>query len=153
MADNLNMNQGSNEGSLYNNDNVKRLLLDLQTHWLNDFKLSREKALVELTESLHQNFLSDVQKLRTDLLTQFKEELDNTRLAMEQNYNENLQAELSRLEAQHEAELSEIKKKQWCYCGRESIYFCCWNTSYCSTQCQESHWPTHRRVCRRRAKK
>lgn len=72
----------------------------------------------------HQNFLTDVQKLRTDLLTQFKEELDNTRQVMEDNYNQNLQAELNRLEAQHEANLREVKKKQWCStCGQEAIYF------------------------------
>ena len=39
------------------------------------------------------------------------------------------------------AELSESKRKQWCYnCEAEAIYWCCWNTAYCSTDCQQSHW-------------
>lgn len=95
--------------------------------------MSRERALVELTEMLHQNFLTgipdsrvinlswfvlDVQKLRSDMLTHFKEELDNTRQVMQENYDQSLQNELARLEVEHEQQLREIKKKQWCFqCG------------------------------------
>ncbi|KHJ43829.1 MYND finger [Trichuris suis] len=42
-----------------------------------------------------------------------------------------------------------IKKK--CYqCESEAIYYCCWNTSYCSVECQQEHWETHRATCRRK---
>ncbi|XP_011306510.1 zinc finger MYND domain-containing protein 11-like isoform X2 [Fopius arisanus] len=71
--------------------------------------------------------------------------------------------ELERLQAEHAKELrqmtdkhqqviSEIKKKQWCYnCEAEAIYHCCWNTAYCSTDCQQLHWQReHKRVCRRK---
>ncbi|XP_063979627.1 zinc finger MYND domain-containing protein 11 isoform X3 [Diachasmimorpha longicaudata] len=71
--------------------------------------------------------------------------------------------ELERLQAEHAKELrqmtekhqqviSEIKKKQWCYnCETEAIYHCCWNTAYCSTDCQQLHWQReHKRVCRRK---
>lgn len=39
-----------------------------------------------------------------------------------------------------------------CYnCEMEAIYHCCWNTSYCSTECQQIHWQReHKRVCRRK---
>ena len=34
-------------------------------------------------------------------------------------------------------------------CERESIYFCCWNSSYCSLECQQHHWhAVHKKVCR-----
>ena len=27
------------------------------------------------------------------------------------------------------------------------MYLCCWNTSYCSQQCQQNHWPNHMARC------
>lgn len=33
--------------------------------------------------------------------------------------------------------VAETKKKQWCaQCGKEAIFYCCWNTSYCDYPCQ-----------------
>ncbi|XP_043255972.1 zinc finger MYND domain-containing protein 11 isoform X2 [Colletes gigas] len=69
---------------------------------------------------------------------------------------EELQAEhakeLRQLTDRHQQIISEIKKKQWCYnCEAEAIYHCCWNTAYCSTDCQQVHWQReHKRVCRRK---
>lgn len=34
----------------FTNDRVKRLICDLQRHWLTDYQQSREKLLVEMTE-------------------------------------------------------------------------------------------------------
>jgi len=53
------------------------------------------------------------------------------------------QAEIERQKA-----VAETKKKQWCAnCGKEAIFYCCWNTSYCDYPCQQSHWPTHMSSC------
>ena len=42
------------------------------------------------------------------------------------------------------------KKKQWCAnCGNEAFYPCCWNTSYCTLECQKAHWCTHKFHCMR----
>ncbi|XP_077990599.1 MYND-type zinc finger-containing chromatin reader ZMYND8-like [Glandiceps talaboti] len=47
-----------------------------------------------------------------------------------------------------QAAINETKKKQWCAnCGKEAIFFCCWNTSYCDYPCQQSHWPEHMNSC------
>ncbi|KAI6214740.1 hypothetical protein M3Y94_00304300 [Aphelenchoides besseyi] len=75
----------------YMDDRVKRLLLDLQRHWLLDYRMSRERALVELTEKLHQESMADSQKIRTEVLAQFKDDLDNTRKELEALYQETLQ--------------------------------------------------------------
>ncbi|CAG2069096.1 unnamed protein product [Timema podura] len=33
----------------------------------------------------------------------------------------------------------------------EAIYHCCWNTAYCSIECQQTHWQKeHKKVCRRK---
>merc|ERR1712001_521317 len=42
----------------------------------------------------------------------------------------------------------DTKKKQWCAaCGKEAIFYCCWNTSYCDYPCQQAHWPQHLSTC------
>ncbi|TKR67499.1 hypothetical protein L596_023647 [Steinernema carpocapsae] len=132
-------------------ERMKRMIVDLQRHWLTDYQQSREKLLVEMTERLHQEFLSDQQKIRTELLTQFKEELDTTRTELEQKYRETLRTELMKVQDKHRKEISNNKKKQWCWeCESEAIYHCCWNTAYCSIECQQRHWTTHRKFCRRK---
>ncbi|KIH45680.1 MYND finger [Ancylostoma duodenale] len=63
-------------------ERMKRMIMDLQRHWLTDYQQSREKLLVEMTE--------------------------------------------------------------------KAIYHCCWNTAYCSVECQQGHWATHKKFCRRK---
>ncbi|KJH50820.1 hypothetical protein DICVIV_02970 [Dictyocaulus viviparus] len=94
-------------------ERMKRMIMDLQRHWLTDYQQSREKLLVEMTEKLHQEFLSDQQKIRTELLTQFKDELDTTRAELEDKYRESLKLEISKLMEKHKRELTAAKKKQW----------------------------------------
>ncbi|XP_072743147.1 uncharacterized protein Zmynd8 isoform X3 [Anoplolepis gracilipes] len=61
-------------------------------------------------------------------------------------------------EARKEAEeeklrcIEETKRKQWCAkCGREAMFYCCWNTAYCDYPCQQSHWSVHMRTCSQQA--
>lgn len=54
----------------------------------------------------------------------------------------------SQLEARHQKIISETKSKQWCAnCGKEALFYCCWNTSYCDYPCQQQHWPGHMSRC------
>ena len=77
--------------------------------------------------------------------------------------NNNLKTELQHLRSTHLEQIqalkqahakntSETKKRQWCYmCEAEAIYHCCWNTAYCSVECQQTHWhQEHKRMCRRK---
>ncbi|KAK9739784.1 Bromodomain [Popillia japonica] len=59
---------------------------------------------------------------------------------------------LKKLYDLHQVQISETKKKQWCYnCEQDAIYHCCWNTAYCSPTCQQQHWQAeHKKVCRRK---
>lgn len=96
---------------------------------------------------LHQEFLSDQQKIRTELLTQFKDELDTTRYGawsdqccfffcsfffsshgtyfraeLEDKYRESLKIEIAKLADKHKRELTAAKKKQWCWqCESEVV--------------------------------
>lgn len=59
---------------------------------------------------------------------------------------------LDAAEARFNDALLQTKRRQWCRnCLKESIYHCCWNTSYCSIPCQQEHWQKeHKRQCRRK---
>merc|ERR1712157_224262 len=53
-----------------------------------------------------------------------------------------------KIEQQHRKNIDETKTKQWCaYCFKEAMHYCCWNTSYCSVECQKHHWSTHSQNC------
>ncbi|KAL2713425.1 zinc finger MYND domain-containing protein 11 isoform X1 [Vespula squamosa] len=101
-------------------------------------KIKRERRTSE------QPITTALEKLRREL------ELDKCR-EMERLQAEHAK-ELRQLTDRHQQIISEIKKKQWCYnCEAEAIYHCCWNTAYCSTDCQQIHWQReHKRVCRRK---
>ncbi|XP_014477105.1 PREDICTED: zinc finger MYND domain-containing protein 11 isoform X2 [Dinoponera quadriceps] len=110
----------------------------IQADGLPPAKIKRERRTSE------QPTTTALEKLRREL------ELDKCREL------ERLQAEyrkeLRQIEQKHKQAISDIKKKQWCYnCENEAIYHCCWNTAYCSTDCQQIHWQReHKRVCRRK---
>ena len=36
-------------------------------------------------------------------------------------------------------------------CGKEAMFYCCWNTSYCDYPCQQAHWPKHMATCTQNA--
>ncbi|VDK22942.1 unnamed protein product [Taenia asiatica] len=59
---------------------------------------------------------------------------------------------LDAAEARFNDALVQAKRRQWCRnCLKEAIYHCCWNTSYCSINCQQTHWhKEHKRQCRRK---
>lgn len=86
---------------------------------------------------------SQVKQLKDEIkglkrqIVSLKEELKELKKAKETNTVE-----------ASEAVINETKRKQWCAgCLKEAQYFCCWNTSYCSYECQSKHWPEHMRVC------
>ncbi|PAA77361.1 hypothetical protein BOX15_Mlig003609g3 [Macrostomum lignano] len=55
---------------------------------------------------------------------------------------------LHSLESELKRKIEDTKKKQWCaYCRKEAFFYCCWNTSYCDTACQQKHWPQHMATC------
>lgn len=85
------------------------------------------------------------QKLTLELVhTNAIEELQNKLEESKAAYTE-LHRKLTR---EKEFAVAQTKKKQWCAnCGKEAIFYCCWNTSYCDYPCQLQHWPRHQLTC------
>lgn len=142
---------GYDFNEMYADDKIRRMIIDLQRHWLTDYHHAREKALVDLTNKLHEEFTLDQQAIRIELLNQFKQELAQTKAEIEAEHEDNLRLEVEKLKEKQKKEMIASKKKQWCWhCEKEAIYHCCWNTAYCSVECQQGHWQNHRKFCRRK---
>ncbi|XP_058055704.1 zinc finger MYND domain-containing protein 11-like [Anopheles bellator] len=73
------------------------------------------------------------------------EKVKEVALQIVRDYNERHRSAIESLKNSHNNRIAEVKKKQWCcVCEKPASYYCCWNTSYCSRACQQSHWPAHK---------
>ncbi|XP_071143744.1 MYND-type zinc finger-containing chromatin reader ZMYND8-like isoform X2 [Mytilus edulis] len=127
-------------------------------------ELSRTKEkLVELEEKKKEKTpeeQSEDNKKHWEYTQQFSELKYNFRLTCLE-MKSSWESEKSRLmdevkelmKKEKETAINDTKKKQWCAsCGKEAIFYCCWNTSYCDYPCQQSHWPTHMATCMQQTK-
>lgn len=97
----------------------------------------------------------DTQKITEFFKTILKDNIEKERKRFEEE-KQKMAAEIeSRMRKQFEqekvkltAEIAATKRKQWCSnCWKESQFYCCWNTSYCSYECQTIHWIVHSVSC------
>ncbi|TKR95966.1 hypothetical protein L596_010054 [Steinernema carpocapsae] len=132
-------------------DGVHRQLLDLQHHWLLKYYETREELLTKAAEKLHEEFVeqlrSEDKRLRANCEYELEKKMDYHRA----HYNQQIVEHMATVNNRNDAVITEAKRKQWCWqCGREAQLACCYNTSYCSRECQHEHWKVHRNFCRRK---
>ena len=66
--------------------------------------------------------------------------LMDARTAMEADKQKCLSDLKKQCDIEKQKAVAETKKKQWCAnCGKEAIFYCCWNTSYCDYPCQVTY--------------
>ncbi|XP_043223082.1 protein kinase C-binding protein 1-like [Amphibalanus amphitrite] len=129
-------------------DGVERILAETATSGSTAASVARLKMEMERMEWRHR---ADLAEQKRTLETQISEL--RTALAKEQKksaakLSSALAAEAETWERLLEKRIAETKKKQWCAnCGKEAIFYCCWNTSYCDFPCQEAQWPKHMLTC------
>ncbi|KRZ80865.1 Zinc finger MYND domain-containing protein 11 [Trichinella papuae] len=129
----------------------KRLIKELHDTWQLAYHEERDRLRNAIREKLTQKFMREQAREDREMQESFSKQLEESRQDLQSRYNQQLKAELKKLSDRHQRQLNELKKKQWCWsCENEAIYHCCWNTSYCSVECQQQHWPTHRTTCRRK---
>ncbi|XP_047477178.1 protein kinase C-binding protein 1-like isoform X3 [Penaeus chinensis] len=126
------------------------LQLELErTSWRHQQELAevRHNADVMLVE-MRANLEAEKQRAVEEVRRQMEQQMVEARRQMERQMVERLAEVRRQMEAEKQRAVEETKKKQWCAnCGKEALFFCCWNTSYCDYPCQQSHWPQHMAVC------
>ncbi|UYV79569.1 ZMYND11 [Cordylochernes scorpioides] len=130
------------------NTKYSKVFREMEERLVAKHKDDKEGCLKELTKKLEMEFEASKTAAVAAALTKLEQGHRKT----EEQIRAAHQAELARIAEQHRLLVSETKKKQWCYnCEAEAIYHCCWNTSYCSVECQQQHWhKEHKRTCRRK---
>lgn len=97
---------------------------------------------------LKRQYSDDVIKLKS--LMEKMDDIDKVKQLAADALQEDInrwQQKLRTLVTEYTRRINDVKHKQWCRsCDHESILHCCWNTSYCSRECQEKDWPTHKRL-------
>ncbi|XP_064116215.1 LOW QUALITY PROTEIN: MYND-type zinc finger-containing chromatin reader ZMYND8-like [Macrobrachium nipponense] len=128
------------------------LQLELErTSWRHQQELAEVRhnadvMLVEMRANLEAEKQRAVEEVKRQMEQQLVEVMEENR--MERQMVERLAEVKRQMEAERQRAVEETKKKQWCAnCGKEALFFCCWNTSYCDYPCQQSHWPQHMSVC------
>ncbi|XP_071944127.1 zinc finger MYND domain-containing protein 11-like [Antedon mediterranea] len=120
-----------------------RLELEAQTN--------REKAVTTAVDKVKKKLEDEKKKAITAEREMMQKEIE--KLAEEfERYKEEAEEETKSTIEKHREEISNTKKRQWCInCEQEAMYHCCWNTSYCSINCQQGHWhKEHKKLCRRK---
>ena len=78
----------------------------------------------------HQQELAEVKHNADLILMELRQSMEAEKQKVIADFKR--QAEIERQKA-----ITDTKKKQWCAnCGKEAIFYCCWNTSYCDYPCQ-----------------
>jgi len=69
---------------------------------------------------MHRDSNVEQEKLRNEMLSQFKQELKATKNDLDQRYAQQLKKKIQKLVEKHKKQISETKKKQWV---RKNMFF------------------------------
>ncbi|XP_014221102.1 protein kinase C-binding protein 1-like isoform X2 [Trichogramma pretiosum] len=99
------------------------------------------KLKMERLKWSHQQEINDLKLQHEQVVRELKSNFEIERFRTLQDARR--EAEIEKLRC-----IEETKRKQWCVvCGREAMFYCCWNTAYCDYPCQQKHWNTHLHTC------
>merc|ERR1719166_105165 len=125
----------------YMRQNLEDLFKDLSQQGSPEATIKGLQLELEKMQWRHQQELAEV-KHNADLI------MMEMRSSLEADKQRAIADCRKQAEIEKQKAISETKKKQWCaMCGKEAIFYCCWNTSYCDYPCQQAHWPTHMTTC------
>lgn len=131
--------------------NISPISASVYENFCSVYLETRDRFCVNYIIKANEECDSERERLRVDMINQFKAELETTKRELDKQYAQKLKIEVQRLMEKHRYEVSHTKKTQWCcLCGNEAIYHCCWNTAYCSVKCQHESWASHKKSCRRK---
>ncbi|XP_052863156.1 uncharacterized protein LOC128269793 [Anopheles cruzii] len=126
-------------------DYCQRLLEEMLTKFTSQGSL--EAKLAQLHLEL-ENAEKRHQLERARLTQEHAKKLADERLKLEQEKDAAIREVRQIAATEKDRAVALAKKTQWCKrCPKEAMYYCCWNTSYCDPNCQQSDWSSHQKVC------
>ncbi|XP_043205125.1 protein kinase C-binding protein 1-like isoform X2 [Amphibalanus amphitrite] len=129
-------------------DGVERILAETATSGSTAASVARLKMEMERMEWRHRADLAEQKRTLETQISELRTALTKEQKKSAAKLSSALAAEAETWERLLEKRIAETKKKQWCAnCGKEAIFYCCWNTSYCDFPCQEAQWPKHMLTC------
>lgn len=130
----------------------RQKLADYKAYQEKEFQARLEKAVEEAIGSAQKKWETERSVSEAETSAQNEELIEEARKEEREKLQQEHAKEINQLKEKHKEEISQTKKRQWCInCEQEAMYHCCWNTSYCSIQCQQIHWhKEHKRLCRRK---
>ncbi|XP_002733117.1 zinc finger MYND domain-containing protein 11-like isoform X2 [Saccoglossus kowalevskii] len=128
------------------------IFADFKTRLEEDHEKEQKETVKFALDKLREEMEADKQHTVSKVKENMMLEIERAKKQIKEKCKEENDEETSRLEAKYKEEISQTKKKQWCInCEEEAMYHCCWNTSYCSINCQQVHWhKEHKKLCRRK---
>jgi len=125
----------------YMRHGIEEILRELSSQGSPEATIKGLQLELEKMQWRHQQEMSEVKQSIDLMLKDMKSNMAKESQRSIEEFKK--QAEMERQKA-----ILETKKKQWCsHCGKEAIFYCCWNTSYCDYPCQQAHWPSHMATC------
>uniref|UniRef100_A0A182W030 Protein kinase C-binding protein 1 n=1 Tax=Anopheles minimus TaxID=112268 RepID=A0A182W030_9DIPT len=126
-------------------DHIRLVMEDLLKDMSGKGSSLAEVAMLKLKlERQQQLWMQEKQKLQSE----FDCKIRNLRVDLGQDKERALNKQRQKLVGEKERAVKDAKSKQWCTkCYNEALYYCCWNTAYCSESCQQKHWMEHKNTC------
>lgn len=117
--------------------------------------LEKERATLDgkvkiMTQREREEMQHNLDRYKADYNRTMEERVRKVKIDSDEMAKIALQENIRRVQLDSERIVAAAKKKSWCSnCTKEAFYHCCWNTNYCSTECQRVNWVTHRYQCTR----
>ncbi|XP_050079310.1 protein kinase C-binding protein 1 [Anopheles maculipalpis] len=126
-------------------DHIRTVMEDLLKDMSGNGSSLAELAALKLNHERQQElWLREKEKQQNA----FDSRLAELRNSLEQEKLRALNEQRQQLLRDKQRAVQSAKMKQWCKkCLSEAHYYCCWNTSYCSIECQKKHWTEHHNDC------
>ncbi|CAG2112271.1 unnamed protein product [Medioppia subpectinata] len=111
--------------------------------------------------AMHRQQIKEIQHNHDLVLSEMRQSwvTERDRALEDERQKHELQLKLTSAQFESEkkklmAAVDETKRKQWCAeCLKEAQLFCCYDTWYCTYDCQKNHWKSHVNVCQQIHKK
>ncbi|XP_069701983.1 MYND-type zinc finger-containing chromatin reader ZMYND8 isoform X2 [Periplaneta americana] len=135
------LNRHASKLSDFLRSTIEEILRDLSNMGNPEATIKSLQLELEKLQWRHNQEMAEM-KHNTDLM------MMEMRASMESERQRAVAETIRQCEMDKQRAVEETKKKQWCTnCGKEALFYCCWNTSYCDYPCQQHHWPQHMSSC------